>query len=850
MSGKWSSNRGVSLVDLPKSSARGWPLFYALVLVLVGLHILLLLAASHLPASPLIAGLLQLGLGALAAAAAWQQSHRCVGFSRAFWRFQACGFSLWALAQTLGTIYDAILHWPVSQPWPSDLLFFLWMTPAFLALFLDPYAPSQRIPWTRWLDFAQVGILVTSVYTFAFEVPSHWQSRTVSYEQLALLVSWGRDIFLVACFAFRALRSHDRQVRSLYGRVAIFFALYSLAECPYLYLQVYERLRPGTLWDLPFSVALAAATILIITSPIEAVDPAQRPPDRKKSSQRILLKLVPLVFPMAVLLMSAHIAEQQFAIAVAAVLLSFVCSSARIVLTERQQLRSEAALDQKNALLKSVFEGTGDAIFAKDSAGNYLIVNEAVAKFYGKPIDKIIGKTAFQITDLNTAKELTEHDHAILESGNSVTVDFQVTRNGVTRYYLMTRAPYRDSNGNIIGVIGISRDISDYKKMEERLRQSQKMEAIGTLAGGVAHDFNNILMVISGYSSVLTDALASEPKLRGHVEQIQKAGERAASLTRQLLAFSRKQTIQPTPLNLNNVVTGIEKLLHRVIGENIVISTHLALDLGTVMADAGQIEQVLLNLAVNARDAMPDGGTLSIETRNTVSANGKSQGSSGLQPREYVELVVSDSGVGMDPAIQGHIFEPFFTTKAAGKGTGLGLSTVYGIVQQAGGSVTFQSAPGAGTSFRVLLPRIPSDANIEASQEEDATKIRGGETVLLVEDDASVCELVRAVLTSQGYSVLAARRPQEAEAICRVHASRIQLLLTDVIMPEMSGAELSKRLTALNPQLRVLFMSGYIDDFVVRQGIRERGIAYLQKPFSSASLAKKVREVLDSAPVR
>ncbi|HME12428.1 MAG TPA: ATP-binding protein [Candidatus Acidoferrum sp.] len=837
-------------MDRPKSSPRGRPLFYALVLVLVGFHVLLLVAAPHFPASPLIAGLLQLALSAVAVGAAWQESHHSAGFSRAFWRFQACGFSLWVLAQTLATIYDAVLHRPVSQPWPSDLLFFLWTTPAFLALFLDPYAASQRIPWTRWLDFAQVGILVTSVYTFAFEVPSHWQSRTISYEQLALLVSFARDIFLVACFTFRALRSHDRQVRSLYGRMAIFLALYSLAECPYLYLQVYERLRPGTLWDLPFSLALAAATTLIITSPIEAVDQGQRLPDRKKSSQRIALKLVPLVFPMAVLLMSAHIAEQQFAIAVAAVLLSFACSSARIVLTERQQLRSEAALDQKNALVKSVFEGTGDAIFVKDSAGSYLIVNEMVARFFDKPIDKIIGKTAFQLTDLMTAKTLTEHDREILDSGTSLTVDFQTTRDGQVRHFLVTRSPYRDSNGNIIGVIGVSRDISDYKKMEERLRQSQKMEAIGTLAGGVAHDFNNILMVISGYSSVLTDALASEPKLRGHVEQIQKAGERAASLTRQLLAFSRKQTIQPTPLNLNNVVTGIEKLLHRVIGENIVISTHLALELGTVMADAGQIEQVLLNLAVNARDAMPDGGTLSIETRNTVSANGKSQGSSGPQPREYVELIVSDSGVGMDPAIQAHIFEPFFTTKAAGKGTGLGLSTVYGIVQQAGGSVTFQSAPGAGTSFRVLLPRIPYDASTEVSQEERATKIRGGETVLLVEDDASVCELVRAVLASQGYSVLAARRPQEAEAICRVHASRIQLLLTDVIMPEMSGAELSKRLTALNPQLRVLFMSGYIDDFVVRQGIRERGIAYLQKPFSPASLAKKVREVLDSAPVR
>jgi len=336
------------------------------------------------------------------------------------------------------------------------------------------------------------------------------------------------------------------------------------------------------------------------------------------------------------------------------------------------------------------------------------------------------------------------------------------------------------------------------------------------------------------------------------VEQIQKAGERAASLTRQLLAFSRKQTIQPVPLNLNNVVTGVEKLLHRLIGENIAVSTHLALELGTVMADAGQMEQVLLNLAVNARDAMPTGGKLYIETRNTAIASdaGKSHAPSETKRREYVELIVGDSGVGIDPSIQPHVFEPFFTTKAAGKGTGLGLSTVYGIIQQAGGSVTFQSEAGVGTSFRILLPRISSAGNAEASKEDRALQLQGGETVLLVEDDASVCELVRAVLTSYGYSVLAARRPQEAEAICQAHASRIQLLLTDVILPEMSGAELARRLTGLNPQLRVLFMSGYIDDSVVRQGIRNPGVAYLQKPFSPTSLAIKVREVLDSASVR
>jgi two-component system, cell cycle sensor histidine kinase and response regulator CckA len=839
-------------VNRPNTSWWAWWIYPCLALVLFILHFSLLLTASTQPVSPLLVGLLQLAIGAVATFAAWQASRRAEGFTRTFWRFQASGFSLWVLAQALATVYDAILHRPIDQPWPSDLIFFLWTTPVFLTLFLDVHSESQQIEWPQWLDFAQVGILVVSLYMFAFEVPAHWRSGGISVEQLSLLVSFARDIFLIGCFAYRTFSSQDHQVRSLFGRITIFLIAYSVAECPYLYLQVYERLRPGTMWDLPWSFALVLGTFLIATAPTAAVEKTWLWPEHHKSSKpflRVIVKLVPLFFPMAVLLMAAHIAEQQFAIAAVAVLSSFACSSARIILTERKQVRSDAALQEKNALLKSVFEGTGDAIFVKDTEGRYLIVNAAVASFYGKPIEEIIGKTAFDLTDFESARRLTANDKSILETGESSTVNFQTAQTGALEYFLVTRAAYRDNIGKIIGIIGITRNITKYHEMEERLRQSQKMEAIGTLAGGVAHDFNNILMVIGGYSSVLSEALQAEPKLLGHVEQIQKSGERAASLTRQLLAFSRKQTIQPAPLNLNEVVASIEKLLHRLIGEDIQISTVLEPKLGPIMADSGQMEQVILNLAVNARDAMPEGGTLTIETRHTRLVNGKSRGQSELRAGEYVELIVTDSGVGMSAEIQSHIFEPFFTTKAAGKGTGLGLSSVYGIVQQARGQVTFESVPGAGTSFRISLPRIESAVNVQISEDNSATRLRGGETVLLVEDDAAVCELVSAVLTSQGYSILAARHPRDAEAICKLQPGRIQLLLTDVIMPETSGPELAQRLTALNPQMRVLFMSGYIDDSVVRQEIRERGIAYLQKPFSPLNLAKKVREVLDSAAV-
>jgi len=838
-------------VDPSPSPGWSWRLYLALALALSLGQAVLLYAAPHWSALPLVSGLIQALCGVLPLGAAWHAARRASGFIRTFWRLQAAGFAIWIVAQSLGTVYDSILHKSVYGPWPSDVFFFLWMTPAFLSLFLHSRTDTSTRSWQQWLDFAQVGILVVAVYLFTFEVPDHWHRKGIPLTEISLMVEWSRDALLVSVFALRSLGAQTKEMRALFGRMAIFFLLYAAAECPYLYFQYADQLRPGTWWDLPWSLAMAAGAILIATCPYTVTPKTSEIAGPRQSPWRhlkVLLRLIPLAFPLVILLMAARIAEQQFALAVAAVLASSACSSAQIVLTERRERRASKSLEERNALLKSVFEGTGDIIFAKDAEGRYLMVNRAVAEFFGKPSEELIGKTAFQLTDFGTARKLVEGEGKVLETGRSETMDLRISRGGDERTFLITRSPYLDAAGKISGIIGISRDITDYRTMEERLRQSQKMEAIGTLAGGVAHDFNNILMVISGYSSVLNEALSSEPKLRGHVEQILKAGERAASLTRQLLAFSRKQTIQPTPLNPNTIVSGIEKLLHRLIGEHITISTRLAPDLGYVLADAGQIEQVILNLAINSRDAMPEGGRLTLETRN-IRAGDFVAAEKELKPGRYVELVVSDTGVGMGMEVQARIFEPFFTTKPLGKGTGLGLSTVYGIVQQANGHVTFTSQPGAGTTFRVYLPRIDEPQETLKAVAERQLDLDGSETVLVVEDDASVCELVRAVLTSHGYSVLSARDPHEAVSLCAQKDHRIDLLLSDVIMPNMSGAELSAKLMSLHPQLKVLFMSGYIDDSVVRQGIREKEVAFLQKPFSPLSLAKKVREVLDGQRV-
>ncbi len=386
------------------------------------------------------------------------------------------------------------------------------------------------------------------------------------------------------------------------------------------------------------------------------------------------------------------------------------------------------------------------------------------------------------------------------------------------------------------------------RRSEEQLRQAQKMEAIGQLAGGVAHDFNNLLTIISGYSDLLLNGILrpQDATAREAVGEIRKAAERAAGLTRQLLAFSRRQVLAPQVLVLNSVVQDVDKMLRRLIGEDIQLSCRLAADLGTVKADPGQIEQVLLNLAVNARDAMPRGGRLTIETANIMLDENYARTHPEIQPGPFVMLAVTDTGCGMDAATLRRIFEPFFTTKGPGKGTGLGLATVYGIVKQSGGSIYVYSEVDRGTSFKVYLPRLEADPIADLPPIAAPVQQTGGqETLLIVEDDDAVRALTRTVLRDNSYNVIEAIDADTALNWVEEHNQPIHLLVTDVVMPGMSGRELAERLKAQRPEMKVLFMSGYTDDAVVRHGLLDAEIAFLQKPFTPNALARKVREVLD-----
>ena len=394
-------------------------------------------------------------------------------------------------------------------------------------------------------------------------------------------------------------------------------------------------------------------------------------------------------------------------------------------------------------------------------------------------------------------------------------------------------------------IFGFFTDVTARLRLEEQLRQSQKMEAVGQLAGGVAHDFNNLLTVISGNTELLlSDSPADDPK-RGPLTDIRAAGERAANLTRQLLAFSRKQILEPKLVDVNEVVSGIEKMLRRLIGEDVDILTDLAADPSWVKVDPGQLEQVVMNLAVNARDAMPRGGRLTIRTRTLDPKSVDAEESAGRHARPRVAISISDTGTGIAPEVKDHLFEPFFTTKGVGKGTGLGLATVFGIVKQSGGDVTFESEPGKGATFTVILPSQPAPRRRGTSGASLRAVPRGTETVLVVEDEDAVRRIVRIALSSAGYRVIEARNGAEALEAARAHAGVIHLVVTDVVMPEMSGRELVERIVRDHPGVRILYMSGYTDDAVVRHGIVEAGVWFLQKPFSPLALARKVREVLN-----
>lgn len=509
---------------------------------------------------------------------------------------------------------------------------------------------------------------------------------------------------------------------------------------------------------------------------------------------------------------------------------------------ERKQ--SAEALRLSEERYRDIVENAHDFIYSHDLLGNYTSINKAGEQLTAYTREEVLTMNFVQ----TVAPDFVEKARAMIAgtlAGEKGTYDLEIVAKDGRRIAVEINNKLVLRDGAAVGVQGTARDVTGRKELEEQLRQSQKMEAIGRLAGGIAHDFNNLLTAITGYSELSMRRMEETDPLLVNLQQIKKAGDRAASLTRQLLAFSRKQVLQPKVLDLNLVVSDLERMLTRLIGEDIELCTILEPKLASIKVDPGQIEQIIMNLAVNARDAMPQGGKLTIETRNVVIDDEYARNHIAVIPGPFVKLEVSDSGCGIAPETQSRIFEPFFTTKEVGMGTGLGLSTVYGIVKQSGGNIWVYSEVGVGTVFTIYLPC--TEETLQAYKRESGNErgLRGTETVLIAEDEEIVRRLACKVLRMYGYEVLEAVGGNEALLFSESHLAPIHLAITDVIMPDMNGLELATRLTALRPETKVLFMSGYTDSAIVHQGVLDEGANFLQKPFSPEALARKVREVLE-----
>ncbi len=630
----------------------------------------------------------------------------------------------------------------------------------------------------------------------------------------------------------------------------------------------------------------------------------------------------------------------------------------------------EETLSRSYELLNEVVEGTSDAIHVKDLKGRYVMVNSAEARLYGRSIGEMIGLTDYDLCDEHSARSITDRDQHVVTSGEASTYEQSIMVRGEKAWFSTLKQLRRDANGEIIGLIGMSRDVTQRRtaedamvrlaaivessddaiaglsldglvtawnpaaerllgysaseiigkpimltippekgdavaetfkrilkgehdehpqaerlhrngtrinvsvcvvpirnsageimgaagfmrdisaklRLEEQLRQAQKMDAVGRLAGGIAHDFNNLLAAIKVHCELLTDHLDSDSSARSDLDEIAKAADRAAALTRQLLAFSRKQVMQPKVLDVNQIVCEMERMLSRLIGENITLTTALAPDLNLVKADPGQIEQVLMNLAVNSRDAMPNGGRLVVQTSNVRVDEATSQRHPELAVGSYALLTVTDTGTGMDITTQSLVFEPFFTTKDPGKGTGLGLSTVYGIVKQSGGHISVHSELGVGTTFKIHIPFVSGAPEPAAKPKTSVNLPSGTETVLIVEDEESVRTSVRRILAKCGYTTIEAVNGADALLKFAEFPDSIDLVITDLLMPEMGGRELVERLMVRKPDLKVIFMSGYAEDAVAHDGVLANGAAFIGKPFSLLTFASAVREMLDKAP--
>ena len=948
------------------------PALAAAALLFLG-HVVVLLLRFGTDTASVYGDWIESAAALLAAAVCWLASRSAGSFGKRVWRLISFSLFLAFIGQVFYTYYYDYAHASLHIAWPSDVLVFFWAVPAMMTLFLSPRDPDSGTRWLRACDFTQVCTLVLALELALIYVPSRWQSAGKAMEGRALGIGLFFFGLLAVSFLVRGLLTQFRIARSLFQRLAVFFFVFAITTNITLHSWAAGTYEQGNWLDMLWTITYCLLTVLAATwnEPLARPQEIVAPPSR---SAQLLAQFSPLLIPAIVFPLVLRISQEQFLWSVVLVTVSFAAASGRLFVAHNQLLVNSRELQKNLSLLRGITEGTTDAVFVKDLAGLYLMVNTSGARFLGRSVEDVLGKNDAELFDPESGHQIMDRDRKVVESGTTQTYEVSLTHAGVAHTFLSTKGPYRDANGHVIGLLGIARDITDRKRADEeirqsqqklrihlehtplaviewdpgfrvaswnpaaelifgfsreeaigqhasftvppsfrehvnqvwqallrqrggtrstndnitkdgriiscewyntplvddsghvlgvaslvqdvtervalaeKLRQSQKMEAIGRLAGGVAHDFNNLLTVIMGYSEILTEGLTAGSSMLDATKHIRSAAQRAAGITQQLVAFSRKQVLSPRVIDLNTIMLNLDTMLRRLIPEDIEVLTAPARQLGSVKADPGQVEQVIMNLVLNARDAMPQGGKLTLETSNQQLDETYAREHQPVAPGSYVMLAVSDTGLGMTLDTQARIFEPFYTTKEVGKGTGLGLSTAYGIVKQSGGYIWVYSEPGKGTTFKIYFPRVDQPAEVLGSEKRPHKVLRGTETVLLVEDDSQLRQLTSSVLADCGYKVLVAAGTEEGIALCKANHRDIQLLVTDVVMPGMNGRQLAEHIMHIAPQVKVLYISGYTSNAIVHYGILDTGLWFLPKPFSLAALIAKVREVLDSTP--